>query len=262
MAPISWGVTATAGWGFQFSAGRVLEEARRLGVWAFEAGPEGFIPVQPGLRIVAGSSPGFLHRNQLPGADRQARQLESAGAELLVVSPGEEAFDARGWASFFDALGALDAICRRHRLRLAVEPRFDSAIDSQARLEQFLVGCHHALCIDTGELMLCGIDPIEVVDFDPARIAHVHLKDLEAGLAGAVRQRLVSRWEATFKGLIRPLGEGDAEISGLMAALERHGYPGWLVLEQDVVLAVEPPPGEGPYQGLRRSLEFLGLPPP
>ena len=258
VSPLSWGVTSAPGWGYQLAPGRILAEARRLEIGAFEGVPEGYLPVSPGFQIVAGAADGFGDRSRLAAADRTVRMLEAFGAAVLVVSPPPGPLDTRGWASFLDALGALEGICRRSRLELAVQPRFDSALDSQEHLEHFLVGCHHGLCLDVGELLLCGIDPVEVVEFDATRVRHVHLKDLYDPLLQAVRERRLSRWEATFKGLVRPLGEGDAEVPRLLRALDQHRYGGWLVLEQDAVLAVEPPPGEGPYHGLRRSLDFLG----
>ena len=40
--------------------------------------------------------------------------------------------------------------------------------------------------------------------------------------------------------------------------LEAAGYTGWYVLEQDTDLgAVEPPPGTGPVEVARASLEYL-----
>jgi inosose dehydratase len=45
-------------------------------------------------------------------------------------------------------------------------------------------------------------------------------------------------------------------MEALVAALERHGYTGWYVLEQDVKLAEEPA-GEGPLRDVRASLDFL-----
>jgi inosose dehydratase len=47
-APISWGVCEVPGWGLQLEPRRVLEEMRSLGLRATEAGPDGFLPEDPG----------------------------------------------------------------------------------------------------------------------------------------------------------------------------------------------------------------------
>src|SRR3989442_14785958 len=47
-APISWGVSEVPGWGHQMRRERVLTEMRELGLAATEAGPDGFLPDDPG----------------------------------------------------------------------------------------------------------------------------------------------------------------------------------------------------------------------
>jgi inosose dehydratase len=39
--------------------------------------------------------------------------------------------------------------------------------------------------------------------------------------------------------------------------LERSGYRGWYVLEQDTVVEAEPDEGEGPVTDVRKSLAYL-----
>ena len=43
----------------------------------------------------------------------------------------------------------------------------------------------------------------------------------------------------------------------VVAALESQGYDGWYVMETDVMLPGEPAEGEGPGQGVARSLAYL-----
>jgi inosose dehydratase len=58
--------------------------------------------------------------------------------------------------------------------------------------------------------------------------------------------------------LFRPLGEGDAGIDGVVDLLDRSGYAGWLVLEQDTAITGEEPPvGGGPVLDVRKSIEHL-----
>src|SRR5919197_4588154 len=99
-APVSWGVSDLPGWGHQMGRERVLAEARTLGFHAIEAGPEGWLPDDPGLtaqllkrnrlRLAAGHVEAVLHRadvrrEQLARVERRARWLSAAGAELLIV---------------------------------------------------------------------------------------------------------------------------------------------------------------------------------
>lgn len=265
VAPWSWGVCDVPGWGIQLPADRFEAEAREVGAKALEAGPPGFLRRVRGRRVPAGFLSAPIHRSSLALVDRYARYLASLKAELLVVAPvgdrpGHEIhpeLDARKWAALLDAVGGMTAIAHRHGLGLAIHPHFGTLLETPADFERFLVGCEADLCLDVGDLILCGIDPMELIELAPHRIRHVHLKDVQLGLAEAVRRHRHGYWEAVFKGLYRPLGEGGARIGELIDVLRGHRYTGWLTVEQEVVLAVEPPPGEGPAQAIGRSLRFL-----
>jgi inosose dehydratase len=85
------------------------------------------------------------------------------------------------------------------------------------------------------------------------RVRHVHLKDVDAALAGQVRRGELPYGAAVRRGLFRPLGDGDVDVAGVVRALEGAGYEGWYVLEQDAALSAEPPAGFGPMVNVRRS---------
>ena len=57
--------------------------------------------------------------------------------------------------------------------------------------------------------------------------------------------------------MFKPLGEGSVDIEGTILELERSGFAGWYVLEQDVALDRDPPPNSGPVEDARRSIDFL-----
>ena len=76
----------------------------------------------------------------------------------------------------------------------------------------------------------------------PERIGHMHLKDVRADLAARVQAGTMTYTEAVESGMYVPLGTGDVDIAAIVTALERSGYDGWYVLEQDTVL-------DGPLEG-------------
>jgi inosose dehydratase len=58
--------------------------------------------------------------------------------------------------------------------------------------------------------------------------------------------------------MYRPLGQGDVDIASIVGSLERAGYDGWYVLEQDTILAGPPgADGLGPIADVRASIESL-----
>ena len=52
--------------------------------------------------------------------------------------------------------------------------------------------------------------------------------------------------------------DGDVPVAEVVTELERSGYDGWYVLEQDAAITDgEPAPGEGPKVDVLRSIEYL-----
>ena len=52
--------------------------------------------------------------------------------------------------------------------------------------------------------------------------------------------------------------KSDVDILGVVQALERAGYRGWYVIEQDTAITDGPPPeGEGPIHQVTTSMQYL-----
>jgi inosose dehydratase len=276
-APISWGVCEVPGWGFQLDAATVLTQMRELGLAATEFGPEGFLAADPaekadqlrsyGLRAVGGFLPVLLHdeaHDPLPEVERFMDTCVATGAGVVVLAAytGVEGYDDRpaldeaGWQVL---LGRLDRIADRATARgvvAALHPHVGTMVETGEETERVLSGSHIGLCVDTGHLLVGGTDPVLLTAAHPQRVVHVHLKDVDAQRAAAVRAGDTTFGTAVRDGMFRPLGEGDVRIAELVHTLEDAGYAGWYVLEQDVMLDG---PGDGatPFADVRSSLDFL-----
>jgi len=279
-APISWGVCEVPGWGFQLGAERVLAELAGLGLTATEHGPQGFLPEEReasralldrhGLRLIASFVPAVLHLRspreaELQAVENAARALADAGGQVLVLAAatGRDDYETAGrlsddeWQALLEGVERSADVARRHGLALAVHPHYGTVIETGAHVERLLEGSGVDLCLDVGHLAVAGSDALEVARKAHGRIGHVHLKDVDAGLAERVRARQIGYHEAVRAGLYCPLGQGASRIRETVALLEANSYAGWYVLEQDVVLSAEPPPGAGPARDVERSLAFL-----
>jgi inosose dehydratase len=279
-APITWGVCEVPGWGHQMEPDRVLHEMARLGFQATELGPRGFLPedgprltallARHRLSLVGGFVPAPLHlRNtlhrELEAVDAAARTLAEGGAELMVLAAttGTVSYEAGGaldeaaWSTLLGALEQAEAIADRHGLLLALHPHYGTVIETAGDVERLLETSKVGLCVDMGHLTVGGADPVDVIRKADDRVRHVHLKDVDADLAARVRSRAIGYRDAVAAGLYRPLGAGGARIGEAVQTLERQGYPGWYVLEQDTVLEADPPPGRGPIEAAAASLAFL-----
>ena len=277
-APISWGVCEAPGWGYQMEAERVLREAAGLGLTAVEAGPDGFLPQEPeetarllsghGLELVGGFVPVVLHRpearsSELASVERQAGLFAAAGAGVLVLAADSDqegyeesaGLDDEEWKELFATLAMVEEIGARHGLSVVLHPHYGTEIESPEQVQRFLEGCDTALCLDTGHSMVGGGDPVELTESAAGRIRHVHLKDVDQGLAERVVAGTLDYEKAVREGLYRPLGDGDVDVRSVLEVMDGVGYDGWYVLEQDIMLEAEP--GDGPAGEVGRSLAFL-----
>jgi inosose dehydratase len=127
--------------------------------------------------------------------------------------------------------------------------------DDQERLcaltDPDLVG----ICLDTGHYAYGFGHPRDAVRQYGRRIRYVHLKDVDP----AVRERAVRDgldfYTAVRSRVFTPLGQGCAEISGVVSDLLSIGYEGWLVAEQDVLMPLKN--GNTPLENARQSRSFL-----
>jgi inosose dehydratase len=278
-APISWGVCEVPGWGRVLDPATVLGEMAGLGVTATELGPPGYLPTDPaalrallgghGLGLVGGFLAIPLHDTTsaaLDAARRSAELLAEGGAEVLVLAAatGLDGYDERPvltpaqWDTLVANAAAVRDGAARAGLRTVLHPHVGTHVETTAEVERFLADADLPLCIDTGHLLIGGTDPVELVRAHPHRVGHVHLKDVRADLADAVRAGRIGYTEAVARGVYVPLGDGDVDLVTLLKLLHDNDYDGWYVLEQDTALAERETGTDGvPRQATARSLAFL-----
>jgi inosose dehydratase len=278
--PISWGVCEVPGWGLMLPAERVLDEMRALGITATELGAPGFLPSDPAalrdvlarhqITLIGGFVPLVLHdeanRDEaLEEARRVASLFADVGATVFVSTPVVDpdwsapfALTERQWAHLLAMLDELDQLCAEHHLVHALHPHAGTLVETKASVDLLLARSAVRFCLDTGHLTLGGVDPAAFAVAAGERVAHVHLKDVRAAVAARLGAGEITFNQAIGERLFCPLGDGDAPIAETIDALERNGYRGWYVLEQDTDLGdVEPPPGTGPVVDVAISVEYL-----
>jgi inosose dehydratase len=255
------------------TAERVLAEMRDVGLVAAEFGPDGFLPdpavlEEFGLAAVGGFVPVVLHEDSVDVMATVGAKLDefvAAGGRMLVLAAdsGRTGYDERvelsdaAWRTLLDNLERIREAAGERGVTAALHPHVGTVVERGPEVWRVLHGSAIPLCLDTGHLLIGGTDPAELVVQVPDRIAHTHLKDVDARSAAAVRAGERGYREAVADGMYRPLGLGDVDLARIVSTLESHGYAGWYVMEQDAVLAGEPAPGDGPVADVRASLAFL-----
>ena len=279
-APISWGVCEANGWGYQLSPDRVLTEMRECGITATELGPDGYLPQNASelasvlrghdLSLCGAFVPIVLHKPDRLAASyerakRQADVLAQLNAENFVLAtPAEDgdydnrdAMSAEAKAVFAESLPAIAEIAKSFGLQMVVHPHAGTMFETPDDLEFLLGETDVNLCLDTGHVVVGGGSPLDIARKAGTRVKHVHLKDCDAKAAARIQNK-TSTYSAEVKaGMYKPLGQGDAQIAEVLKYLDSIQYSGKLVLEQDVMLAVEPQLGEGPIEAVRQSIAFL-----
>lgn len=279
-APITWGVCEVPGWGHQMSPSRVLAEMTAVGLTATEMGPPGYLPARPddlrrlldghGLELVAGFVPVVLHDHsrwpeERSAVARQMQTLASVGASVVVVAAetGDSSYEStasvadREWSHLVRALDELEGMASELGLALGLHPHYGTVVVGPGDIERLLATSSVRICLDTGHLLVGGGDPVAVTVKAAHRVAHVHLKDVDAALTARLRRGELSYRDAVARGLYRPLGHGEVDIPAILAVLDEAGYEGWFVLEQDTVLSEEPEEGKGPVVAAELSYRYL-----
>jgi inosose dehydratase len=253
---------------------------RDLGIRRTELGALGWLPTDPyaltellaeyELSVLGGFVPlvlheAALHDKALADIAEAAGTLRSAGASYFVtavVSSHEAwerpAIDEAQWQSLFDHLAEIDRILPDYDLQQVVHPHVNTLIETAPEFQRFLDNTASNFCLDTGHLFVGGSDPVVVAAEHVDRVGLVHIKDVDQRVAARLRAGEASLMQATQEGLFPAAGSGDVPIAETVRTLERQGYDGWYVLEQDVALMDgEPAPGAGPVHGVRQSIQYL-----
>ena len=277
-APISWGVCEAPGWGYELAPDRVLAEMHDLGLRTTDLGPTGYLGAQAAdvrahlgrydMSLVGGFLPVPLHIDpvlDLAEATAAIATLAAAGSQVVVLAArsADGSYDRKvalsddEWKILVGNLRRLQDVIAAHGMAATLHPHVGTAIEDRDSVLRLLDSSDVKLCLDTGHLLIGGMQPLELLTQAADRVAHVHLKDVRTAVAARVTAGDSSYIGAVRDGLYAPLGDGDLDIAAVVSVLENVGYQGWYVLEQDCALYDEPADGAGPVLDVRRSIDFL-----
>jgi inosose dehydratase len=192
------------------------------------------------------------------GGPKPRPTLADAGSDLRRSRPGQAAqdrslgFDAEGWKHFAEGVEMAVARCRERGYEPTFHPETGTHIEAPWEIEKVLELTSIGLCLDTGHLLLGGGDPIAAMRDWQSRINHMHLKDARRAIVEQIVREAAPVSEIWRRQAFCRLGEGDLDVDGVLDVL-RHGYSGWLIVEQDVL----PDPDGKPAADQRANREYL-----
>jgi len=241
----------------------VLDEIARLGYAGSQHGrglPEGEVLraalAQRGLRFAElysalPTGPEGLGERAADLARRDLGRLTVGGGEVLVVAvggggqrerwAGRVADGAPRWPQpAFDELARLLAELATAApvgVRVAFHPHAATWIEAPDEVEALadrLSGTGAGLCLDVGHYLVGGGDPVEAVGRYRDLLTHVHVKDVDPAVLARLRAGGMPDFGAAVRERIfTELGNGALDLDGVLSALDRIGYGGWLMVEQD-----------------------------
>jgi inosose dehydratase len=290
-APCSWGVVQGVE-GESYDWGRVLDEIAETGYVGSELGDWGFMPNDPallqdeltrrGLAMIGAFTPVRLsdtraHADAQAIALRTARVLAKLGEPFLILADDpwpatrrrefagrirpEHGLDDDAWRALASgAKRVAQAVLDETGLRTVFHHHCGTFVETPEETKRLLdmtaadlVG----LCLDTGHYVYAGGDPLELLREYRERVWLVHFKDCDAETSARARAAGWGYVTAIRNGIFCGLGEGAVDHPGVLLELERTGYDGWIVAEN------EAPPGRVPpllmAQRDREYLARLGL---
>ncbi len=169
------------------------------------------------------------------------------------------------WDQFGQRLSAVADYVAGHGLALAYHHHLGTVVEDADDLNAFIAATSDTvgLTLDTGHAVLGGIDPLAVIETWPERIRHFHCKDVRREVFAQVAARGDSFLDGVLAGMFTVPGDGEIDYGGLMRALRRQDYQGWVILEaeQDPAKADPRTYAELGLGTLKRQAQASGLAP-
>ena len=295
-APVSWAVYEARLPNPPFAT--VLDAIAAAGYEGTELGPYGYLPTTKkalareldSRHLALGSSFVPVALEDASARDgviahslKVARLLAQFGVKELIVADDEDPRrtaeagripkdGSGGWTAteWTTALQTLDAIAQRVMdecgLSVVVHHHSGTFIETPAEIDRLLEGTRPDrvnLLLDTGHAVYGGCDPVDIATRHGSRVRYVHLKDADRAELQRVRTTGISMPEAWKRGIFCAMGEGVVDFKGVVSALAKRGYDGWMIVEQDVVPdatgRLNPDPSESARKSRTYLREVLGL---
>lgn len=291
-APVSWGIYEFEGIEPKFRYTQVLDEIAETGYTGLEMGPWGYLPTDAdvlgeqldkrGLQLLSSFVPVKLvdaaaHAEAEAFALQVGRVLAALGAKTIVLSDDNATVDElvqragkRSGMLLDDdqwtvVAQGVERIARKIKDECGLTTVFhhhgagyvetpDEVRELLRRTDPDLVG----LCLDTGHYHFGGGDAVECIREFGDRVRYLHLKDCDGDVLQRVRDEGLGYFEAVEAGIFCELGQGIVDFPAVIAEMQKRGYDGWAIVEQDVLID-DPAAPKRISQANRDYLKSIGL---
>ena len=288
-APCSWGALEFELEGKAPDYVQVLNEIVETGYEGTELGDWGFMPTDPqklskeihgrNLKLLGAFVPVALKKPEChqPGIDvavRTARLMAAVEGDLPFIILADEngsipertqnagrvtpemGLSDSEWQIFAEGAEKVAAAVKKETsLRTAFHHHCAGYVETPAEIEKLMSltdPTRLGLVFDCGHYRFGGGDPVEGLKKYGKRVWHFHFKDYHPGFGKQGIQEGWDYFKSVSAGVFCELGKGDVNFPALLEELNKIGYEGWGVVEQDVL------PGMGkPKESAKRNREYI-----
>lgn len=287
-APDSWGVLDYEGPSWQQSYEKMLAEMAEAGYTGTELGPYGFFPTDPevlrprlnqhNLALLASFVPVVL--SDPASASVAVNQIRKVGgllaalkAPFLVMADAQSEvrdrisgrvvegqspqLTADQWKNVAKIVSESAKVAADFGLDLVFHPHVATYVETPQETERFFdvtSGSGIGLCLDTGHCIYAGGDAIAEAEKYAGILRFVHIKDVNSAVLEMARERKLTFDEAIAEKVFTVIGDGSIDFPDFFHVLDKNGYSGWMVVEQDVTFGKTPVP---PAVSIAASLRYL-----
>jgi inosose dehydratase len=289
VSPIAWINDDMPELGGDTPLATVLADAAQIGFCGIELG--GRFPRDPAvlqpllarhrLDLVGGWYSGALlvrsAQAEIAALQPHLALLEAMGSSVFVFAETSNAIhgdrhrpltatprlDEASWKSFGARMTEVADYIQGRGLRFAYHHHLGTVVERPEDLQAFLqaTGASVGLTVDTGHAALGRVDAVALIGAHPARIAHIHCKDVRQAVFERVAGSGGSFLDGVLAGMFTVPGDGRLEYGAVMKALARIDYSGWIIVEAEQDPAVADPRayGELGLKTLLRAVHEAGL---
>lgn len=288
-APCSWGALEFDLEGKAPDYVQVLNEIVETGYEGTELGDWGFMPTDPqklsqeihgrNLKLLGAFVPVALkkpeaHQSGIEVAVRTARLIAAVEGNLPFIILADEngsipertknagrvtpemGLSDSEWQTFAEGAEKVAAAVRKETgLRTAFHHHCAGYVETPAEIETLMALTDPSLLglvFDCGHYRFGGGNPLEGLKKYGQRVWHFHFKDYQPEIGKQGIQEGWDYFQSVSAGVFCELGKGDVDFPALLAELDKIGYEGWGVVEQDVL------PGMGrPRESAQRNRDYL-----
>jgi inosose dehydratase len=265
--PCSWGVWGADGSPANITCDTFLKEVSETGYKYIELGPYGFLPTDTGklkeklakykLEVCACTIhfPFLEYRSFdecIPKIRPQLELLTSLGGKFAVgldvsdvgvCSSNKKNWTTEDYKKSIDKIGALNKFAGdEYGVMVVFHPHGKTPIETQKEIDMLIEATGINLCLDTGhhayvngELSNGDQSVFDCIRKYPEKIRYMHFKNVNLEILKKARKENMDLIDAFAIDVMCPLEDGMVDYRILKTELEKIGFNGFGVCEQDMI---------------------------